>query len=57
VLLLGNRYLPYTNPDAVPHYKFGMEGHRDFLFFPPEAIGTTIPLDLSRQFPRNALDF
>ena len=57
VLLLGNRYLPDTNPDAVPHYKFGMEGHRDFLFFPPEAIGTTIPLDLSRQFPRNALDF
>jgi FkbM family methyltransferase len=57
VLLLGNRYLPYANPDAVPHYKFGMEGHRDFLFFPPEAIGTTIPLDLSRQFPRTALDF
>jgi FkbM family methyltransferase len=57
VLLLGNRYLPDTNPDAVPHYKFGMEGHRDFLFFPPEAIGTTIPLDLSRQFPRTALDF
>jgi FkbM family methyltransferase len=57
VLLLGNRYLPDTNPDAVPHYKFGMEGHRDFLFFPPEAIGTTIPLDLSRQFPKTALDF
>jgi FkbM family methyltransferase len=57
VLLLGNRYLPYANPDAVPHYKFGMEGHRDFLFFPPEAIGTTIPLDLSRQFPKTALDF
>ena len=56
VLLLGNRYLPYANPDAVPHYKFGMEGHRDFLFFPPEAIGTTIPLDLSRQFPQTALD-
>jgi FkbM family methyltransferase len=57
VLLLGNSYLPYANPDAVPHYKFGMEGHRDFLFFPPEAIGTTIPFDLSRQFPKTALDF
>lgn len=57
VLLLGNRYLHYANPDAVPHYKFGMEGHRDFLFFPPEAIGTTIPLELSRQFPQTALDF
>jgi FkbM family methyltransferase len=57
VLLLGNRYLHYANPDAVPHYKFGMEGHRDFLFFPPEAIGTTIPSDLSRQFPQTALNF
>jgi FkbM family methyltransferase len=57
VLLLGNRYLPYANSDAIPHYKFGTEGHRDFLFFPPEAIGTTIPLDLSRQFPLTALDF
>lgn len=57
VLLLGNRSLHYANPDAVPHYKFGMEGHRDFLFFPPEAIGSTIPLELSRQFPQTALDF
>jgi FkbM family methyltransferase len=57
LLLLGNRYLHYANPDAVPHYKFGMEGHRDFLFFPPEAIGTTIPSDLSRQFPQTALNF
>ena len=24
---------------------------------PPEAIGTTIPFDLSRQFPQTALDF
>jgi len=57
VLLLGNRYLHYSNPDAVPHYKFGMVGHRDFLFFPPEAIGTTIPLYLSKQFPQTALEF
>jgi hypothetical protein len=49
--------LHYANPDAVPHYKFGMEGHRDFLFFPPEAIGTTIPSDLSRRFPQTALNF
>jgi hypothetical protein len=57
VLLLGNRYLHYSNPDRVPHYKFGMTGHRDFLFFPPESIGTTIPKNLSRQFPQIALDF
>jgi hypothetical protein len=52
VLLLGDTYLHYSNPDTVPHYKFGMGGHRDFLFFPPEAIGTTIPFNLSRQFPK-----
>ena len=57
VLLLGNTYLHYSNPESVPHYKFGMGGHRDFLFFPPEAIGTTIPFNLSRQFPQTALDF
>ena len=57
VLLLGNRYLHYSNPERVPHYKFGMGGHRDFLFFPPEAIGTTIPFNLSRQFPLAALEF
>ena len=57
VLLLGNAYLHYSNPEGIPHYKFGMGGHRDYLFFPPEAIGTTIPLNLSRQFPQTALDF
>jgi FkbM family methyltransferase len=57
VLLLGDAYLHYSNLDTVPHYKFGMSGHRDFLFFPPEVIGTTIPFHLSRQFPQAALDF
>ena len=57
VLLLGNSYLHYANPDNVAHYKFGLAGHRDFLFFPPEAIGTTIPLALSAQFPATALRF
>ena len=57
VLLIGNAYLHYSNPEGVPHYKFGMGGHRDYLFFPPEAIGTTIPLNLSRKFPQTALDF
>jgi len=52
VMLLGDRYLHYTNPDNVPHYKFGQGGHRDYLFFHPEAVGTTIPLSISRQFPR-----
>ena len=46
----------YANAESVPHYKFGMGGHRDFLFLPPEAIGTTIPLHLSRQFPLAALE-
>jgi FkbM family methyltransferase len=57
VLLLGNQYLHYSNPDSVPHYKFGLGGHRDFLFFPPEAIGATIPRYLSAQFPAAVLKF
>ena len=51
VMLLGDKYLPYSNPDQIAHYKFGLGGHRDFLFFPPEAVGTIIPLDLFRSFP------
>ncbi|MBP1091957.1 FkbM family methyltransferase [Bradyrhizobium diazoefficiens] len=51
VMFLGNHYLPFSNPDRVEHYKFGLNGHRDFLFFPPEAIGTTIPTAVSRHFP------
>lgn len=57
VLLLGNAYHHYLDFDKVPHYKFGMMGHPDFLFFPPEAIGTIIPLQLSLQFPQSALKF
>lgn len=52
VMFLGDRYLPCNNPDKVEHYKFGLGGHRDFLFFPPEAIGTTIPTTVSRRFPK-----
>ncbi len=51
VMLLGDKYLPHTNPDNIPHYKFGHGGHRDFLFYHPRSIGSTIPLSISRQFP------
>ena len=54
VMLLGDDYLPYSNPDQIPHYKFGLGGHRDFLFFPPEAVGTIIPIELFRRFPQAA---
>jgi FkbM family methyltransferase len=57
VLMLGDSYLPYANPDNVAHYKFGLAGHRDYLFFPSEAIGMTIPRSLSAQFPAAALQF
>ena len=57
VMLLGDDYLPYSNPNQIPHYKFGLGGHRDFLFFPPEAVGTIIPTGLCRLFPQSALIF
>ncbi|EAQ35210.1 methyltransferase FkbM [Nitrobacter sp. Nb-311A] len=52
VMMLGNRYLNYLSREA--HYKFGNGGHRDFLFFPPEAIGTTIGPNIYNQFPEEA---
>ena len=33
VLLLGNTYLHYSNPEGVPHYKFGMGATEIFYFF------------------------
>jgi len=57
VLMLGDSYLPYANPDNVAHYKFGLAGHRDYLFFPSEAIGMTIPRSLWAQFPAETLRF
>ncbi|WP_298876521.1 FkbM family methyltransferase [uncultured Bradyrhizobium sp.] len=50
VMLLGNEYHDYTTLMRKRHYKFGLEGHRDFLFFPPEALATTIPPKLAKQF-------
>ncbi|UWU76523.1 FkbM family methyltransferase [Bradyrhizobium huanghuaihaiense] len=48
-MFLDNEYLPYSTGWQVPHPKFGFDGHRDFLFFPKTAIGTTIPLALYRR--------
>lgn len=50
VMFLGDKFLPHSNPDRLPHYKFGLGGHRDFLFFPPEAVGTIIPSELFHRF-------
>ena len=54
VMLLGDAYLHYSKADQIPHYKFGLGGHRDFLFFPPEAVGTIIPTELFHRFPQAA---
>ncbi|WP_246735077.1 FkbM family methyltransferase [Bradyrhizobium sp. S69] len=51
VMMMGGKYLHYLNPDRVPHYKFGLGGHRDYLFFPPEAVGTIIPIEMFNSFP------
>jgi FkbM family methyltransferase len=55
-MYLGNRYLPYSAGWRVPHPKFGLGGHRDFLFFPETAIGSTIPLELYRRIEANDHD-
>jgi FkbM family methyltransferase len=57
VMFLGDKYLHYSNPNRIPHYKFGQSGHRDFLFFPREALGSIIPDELSRSFPPECLTF
>jgi FkbM family methyltransferase len=51
---LDNQYLPYQAGWKVPHPKFGLSGHRDFLFFPKTAIGSTIPIALYRRIMASA---
>lgn len=48
-MFLDNDYVPYSTGWKVPHSKFAFGGHRDFLFFPKEAIGSTIPETLYRR--------
>lgn len=42
-MYLDHQYFPYSAGWQIPHSKFGFDGHRDFLFFPNTAIGSTIP--------------
>ena len=51
---IGNAYYPYSKAWRVPHPKFGLGGHRDFLFFPESAIGSTVPSALYRRFTASA---
>jgi len=48
-MYLDDQYLPYRAGWQIPHRKFGFGGHRDFLFFPEAAIGSTIPLDVYKR--------
>jgi FkbM family methyltransferase len=50
VMFLADQYAPYADVKVLPHPKFGLGGHRDFLFFPPEAIGSIVPEPLVRAF-------
>jgi FkbM family methyltransferase len=49
-MYLPRGYAPYREGWRIPHPKFGLGGHRDFLFFPESAVGSTIPLELYRRF-------
>ncbi|MFT4115935.1 FkbM family methyltransferase [Bradyrhizobium sp.] len=48
-MYLDGQYQPYQAGWQLPHAKFGLGGHRDFLFFPESAIGSTIPSVLYRR--------
>ncbi len=53
-MFLDDDYLPYAAGWQVPHRKFGLGGHRDFLFFPESAIGSTIPVALYERIKASA---
>ncbi|QPF95240.1 FkbM family methyltransferase [Bradyrhizobium commune] len=53
-MYLDDQYLPYSAGWQIPHPKFGLGGHRDFLFFPETAIGSTIPDSLYRRMTSSA---
>ncbi|MBR0693200.1 FkbM family methyltransferase [Bradyrhizobium lablabi] len=50
LMYLSNRYAAYADVKDISHPKFGLGEHRDFLFFPQEAIGTIVPDHLARTF-------
>jgi len=52
VMFLDREYRPLSDLERVPHRKFGLGGHRDFLFFPSRAIGSIIPVALAAKLPR-----
>jgi len=56
VVFLNGHYRHPSDLDKIPHTKFGFGGHRDFLFFPPECVGSTIPADLAKLFPIEGVD-
>ncbi|WP_245344290.1 FkbM family methyltransferase [Bradyrhizobium japonicum] len=45
IMFLGKTYAQIKDISTIPHPKFGLSGHRDFIFFPKEAIGSIIPQD------------
>ncbi|MGX1324419.1 FkbM family methyltransferase [Bradyrhizobium sp. USDA 377] len=45
IMFLGKRYARIEELSRSPHPKFGLTGHRDFLFFPRDAVGSIIPRD------------
>lgn len=43
IMFLGKTYARVEEISKIPHPKFGLSGHRDFIFFPKAAIGSIIP--------------
>lgn len=45
IMFLGKTYARIEELSRTPHPKFGLSGHRDFIFFPKDAVGSIIPQD------------
>lgn len=50
LMFFDDGYRPLSAMKTTAHYKFGMEGHRDFLFFHPETAHKIIPGHLLGKF-------
>jgi FkbM family methyltransferase len=52
LMFLDDRYLPLAQRGVARHPKFGLDGHRDFLFFHPRTASKIIPRALFNELQK-----